>query len=462
MAIAIVFFLFIYNELPTIVFAMLSSDDPNDAVSIAAVAEFVRLKALLCEPPIDSSTQKNGAILSFVLELIVSTVGVPPDSCGGGAPSSSLGLHLLLDTAACALFQHRSDDTSGAVRWSCLPLPLLEKALQAVASVDLVRSLSQGAGPLADKGHEVYFTSLRAASAAIVSSEPVVENVLQQEADRRAKRKELGKADALTTSAPLLRSVSSITRCILSSTLADAASGMDSSRTALLSVCKAYLPQYLTWLALPEHDVRRDVSQIIAQVCVGTFAGVGTASPPTADLNEISTLSRQLFHKLSCIPSMLAVSTTPATATAGTGSGSAPAGLSASGLSAAGALSVLGSIAVALLECAAVQVEGSSRAELRVEADRLVSQLLSQCIACLKLDPAISLEHCLVQVSALEGIIALSGCNFLSISEQARCAHWGEVKVNMKRLIHSTDFRCAVPAVEAFTNLCVAGASSGY
>lgn len=409
---------------------ILITDDPNEAVSAAAVAEFARLKTCLCGPLDASTTENNITVLMSLLEQIVEVSGLPAE---GSAESSYIGLHLLLDVAACAL--HQLSNTGSLAR---LPFPLLSKVLQAVAKVPLLRPLGHSGSLLADKGQEVYFTSLRASTAvSSQTAEPVVENVLQQEADRKVKKNELGKVKATAISAPLLRSVSSITHIIVNMVSADDAASLG----AVLAVCKRHLPQYLVWLTLPEFDIRHDVSRVIAAVCTSTSDGT------SVDLNELFTLTRQLFLKLSSASA--ATITSDATTSSQAGSG---------GRSASGAICVLGSIVEQLVHLVS---RTAADVELRTETQRMLDQLLTQCVKSMKLDATASLDICLMQVTALEVLILLSKHGFLvpataggNAGELFRCSQWEEIKCCVKLLIHNADYRCAVPALEAYTNLC--------
>ena len=316
----------------------------------AAVTEFARLKNAIIILGAPSSSSSLSAVratadsnsFSFILRAILElTCELPEDAndrtnsstnSSSAITSTYLGLHYLLDMAASALL-------NAAARAVCITelspyMTLLPSTLRKVAVLPLKRPPLVLPGTSASAGarkEDAFFSSVRSyeqrsaaevEKAAAAGSEVV--NVHEAASAATASTPTVTAAKAKTSStsaaaekisAPLLRSVSSITLTILKMLLpptesiaADgAADGAATLQSAAIAIGKQHVPQYLTWLAVPEVDIREDVGTLLALLivegdsrCVSTGGSGdgGGGGGAVVDLNLIAAVFRQLGHKL--------------------------------------------------------------------------------------------------------------------------------------------------------------------
>jgi hypothetical protein len=366
-----------------------------------AATEFRRLeKHLLGALAKNGEAQSVGAM--EILESLVTLLLDPSGLSANARPSDSYrGLFLLLRTLTSSL--RLLAETEDPVVLEIARGWNLASLLQCCAQLELHRRDISIPGVVLERPQGGYFTSLRAFGDAEEPGAAGAEDAVSVNNPHRAGSAAKSLTSAVReVSAPLLRCTSSIAWSVIR---------VGSDAGSVRSVVSTLVPHFLTWLSVPEMDIRADLSDILVAVC--RFQG--------GDESVVSALLRPLQHKLAPLGS-LAVSAAAA----------APVDKLAL-RSAAGAMRCLGGV---------VSNSGSQSGE----RTRLREAVLEHVSTCLKIDSGASEEFCLLQVVALEVM-------------QTLCAEeiqTGPVLPLLLPLLAHADARVAVPALAAYAKLCIA------
>ncbi|KAJ1432761.1 hypothetical protein B484DRAFT_478556 [Ochromonadaceae sp. CCMP2298] len=365
---------------------LLLADDSKEAVRVAALAEFRKLRTHLAAREADSS------LLCTLLQLTVEM-----DLVGGAGAAE--GTEQLLGCVALALqAPHRLDaDLQGLLTASLKKVSALEVGRPGTRSGDL------------DERVGWYFES-REAHAQLSAPSREDTGAALSSSGERGNSGERGSSGGSALAAlkgqmqvheqldvPLVRVAAAVVANALR--LATAPPALPTQPDAsvgeivgggfaadLRREARRHLPAYLQWLDAPEKDVRRDVGAVLALALLGSkgdgggiSVGGASAVEDLPDLNAVSSLSRLLILKMrsnTLLTPLHAESSTASTtsvslATSATSvSASADSDAGGVGFGAIGALSALGDLLIALVGWTLENAAGST--EERAGAVRAV------------------------------------------------------------------------------------------
>ena len=411
-------------------------DDESSAVVVFAVTEFKRLEKFLRTALSDVGSAEYEAAVRILSDVIALLLSSGPAVSQGSVLTSMRGMYLLLSAAATGLRLVASPSGSlipaGVASWDLAGL------IRLCAGIPVELPVLEIPGLSLEQGRGVYFTSLRAltdtSDGTPDASAAGPEGVEEEQAGTLAPA--VTKSSRATTiCAPILRCIASLSACALR--LAVSSNGNSDHPSALTQSClltgRSVVGNYLTWLNQPEVDIRQDLKEIFTHLCVSDLALCrDSAHTLEEELNHLSTLQRQLTHKLAPLRDIAQADLIQLR-------------------TAAGALTCLGAVSVRLQQLGADERASS----LVVESTRTRSAVIAQLIVCLQVDSKQSFEHTLLQVVALEvlGQLKETVCGTLSSETEKEL---DALKSLLLPLLHSSEPRIVVPAVRTFAQLSTA------
>jgi hypothetical protein len=383
------------------------ADDGSSAVVVYTVTEFQRLGKYLAqelpakEPP-HTERESALAVLGSAITLL-SSGSVGPKGQFLLLRAAADGLRLLVPESTEQ--KNTEGDTRQISSWD------LGGLLRTCAECDVHRSELSIPGLALHWGDGAFFTSLRAVGDAMDPTAPAGDGSGSGATGRSAEAKHARGAAAAAAHGDGGNICAPILRCAVSATWSVLQLGRPAYLPSLQAAARKHTAVYLSWLALPEFDVRCDLAGIFAVLCAS--AGL------EGERSYVIDLSKQLQQKISAVVES-DTTHSPAVRTAVRW--------------AAGALRCTGELVASL-----------TGAGLETEAQQLASAALECCRrGCSQ--SCVSLEDFMIQVVSLEVLQSLAGrmsdgdlSSFISL---------------LRPLLVHGDARVAVPAIACYSSLC--------